>query len=204
MTTNRTLIACRECDCLQQEAALQARGAAQCARCGACLYRYKPHGLDHTLAFLAAAAILFVIATSFPLLSLDAQGLTTTTTLFGTAQALYEGGDTSVAALVFMTTILFPAVEIAAMLYMLAALKLGYVPRTLPLLFLAFEAVKPWGMTSVFMLGTLVSMVKLAHIATVIPGIALVALGGLIMMIAATEATYDPRALWRRVREVQA
>lgn len=195
------MIACRECDLLQQEVALRNRGTAQCARCGAVLYRGTTASLDHTLAFLVAAAILFVIAQSYPLLSLDAQGIETTATHIGMVRALYEDGEAALSGLVFMTTILFPALEIFAMLSMLVPLKVGVVPRALPVLFRTVEAVRPWGMSGVFMLGALVSLVKLQHIANVEVGIALFALGGFLLMLTASEAAYDARAMWARAAE---
>jgi paraquat-inducible protein A len=203
MTTTHTLIACRECDCLQREVPLPPGGVAQCARCGALLYRNKPACIAHTIAFFAAAAILFVVANLHPVLSLDAQGIETTTTLLGAARALNHAGYTSLGIVVVMTTIVFPAVEIAAMLYMLVSLHRGVVPRGLTLAFRAVEAVRPWGMIEVFMVGTLVSLVRLTHIATVIPGVGLYALGGVIVMLAAAESAYEPRVVWARVAELR-
>jgi paraquat-inducible protein A len=203
MTTTHTLLACPECDCLQREVELPVGHLAQCAQCNAPLYRNKPHTVEHTLAFFAGAAILFVIANMHPLLSLDAQGLRTTTTFIGSSQALYDHGETTLSILVFMTTILFPAVEIAAMIYMLAPLHRGRVPRHLAIVFRAVEAVRPWGMIQVFMVGTLVSLVKLAHIATVIPGPALFSLGGVILLFSAAEASYEPRMLWARAEALR-
>jgi paraquat-inducible protein A len=204
MTNPDTIIACRECDCLQRVVTPPRHGAAQCVRCGAELFRNKPRSLDHTLAFLFAAAVFLVIANSFPLLALDAQGVRNSTTLFGASEALFTTGDRSLAVLVFMTTILFPAAETAAMLYMLVSLKLGRVPVALTPAFRLVEAVKPWGMISVFMLGTLVSLVKLHNIATVIPGLALYSLGGFILMLTASEAAFEPRELWARARALSA
>ena len=204
MTKQDAIIACRECDCLQREVTPPLHGAALCVRCGAELYRYKPASLDHTLAFLGAAAIFFMIANSFPLLSLDTQGVTTSTTLFGTSHALYLSGDVAIAVLVFITTILFPGMEIAAMVYLLGGLKSGRVPEAFAPTFRLVEAIKPWGMVSVFMLGTLVSLVKLHSIATVIPGIALYALGAMILMLTASEASFEPRRLWARVSALRA
>ncbi len=204
MTKQDTIIACRECDCLQREVTPPLNGAAMCVRCGAELYRNKPASLDHTLAFLGAAAIFFMIANSFPLLSLDTQGVTTSTTLFGTSHALYVGGDHALAVLVFINTILFPGVEIAAMIYLVGGLKTGRVPHSFAPIFRLVEAIKPWGMVSVFMLGTLVSLVKLQSIATLIPGLALYSLGAMILMLTASEASFEPRQLWSRAQGLQA
>ena len=204
MTNPDTIIACRECDFLQREVTPPLHGTAQCVRCGAELFRNKPASLDHTLAFLLAAAVFFVIANSFPLLSLDAQGVRTTTTLFGASHALFVHGDPTLAVLVFMTTVLFPGLEIGSMLYLIANLKSGHWPRAIAPVFRLVEAIKPWGMISVFVLGALVSLVKLHNIATVVPGLALYSLGALILMLTASEAAYEPRALWARARTLRA
>lgn len=204
MTNQDTIIACRECDCLQREVTPPRRGAAMCVRCGAELFRNKPASLDHTLAYLVAAAIFLVIANSFPLLALDAQGVRNSTTLFGTSHALFASGEEALAVLVFITTILFPALEIATMLYLLGNLKADRLPVAFAPAFRLVESIKPWGMISVFMLGTLVSLVKLHSIATVIPGLALYSLGALILMLTASEAAFEPREMWARVRALQA
>jgi paraquat-inducible protein A len=203
MTDTGMIIACRECDCLQREVEPPPRGTAQCARCGAELFRAKPHSLDHTLAFLVAAAILFVVANSFPLLALETQGVRNETTLYGATEALWLAQDQTLAALVSMTTILFPAIEICLMIYLLASLQLGSLPAALPQIYRFVASIKPWGMISVFMLGTLVSLVKLQSIATVIPGLALYALGAQILMLTASEAAFEPRAVWARAEALK-
>ena len=119
------------------------------------------------------AAVLFLIANAFPIVGLEAAGHHSSTTLFGAVRQLYDDDMTSVAGLVFTTTILMPGLEIAALLYLLLPLKLGRVPRGLPAVFRLVHAVRPWGMVEVFMLGTLVALVKLAALASVVPGIAL-------------------------------
>ncbi|MGH7260597.1 MAG: paraquat-inducible protein A [Nitrospiraceae bacterium] len=194
-----SFIACHECDLLQREIALPPGGTACCPRCDGVLYRSIPDGADRTLAYMLGAAVLFVVANAFPIVALEAQGTRISTTLFGTVRTLHEQDMTSVAALVFVTTILMPALEIGAMLYMLLPLKLGWVPRELPAMFRLVQTVRPWGMVEVFMLGTLVSLAKLAHIAHVAPGVALWSFGALMFILAAAAASFDAHDLWARV-----
>jgi paraquat-inducible protein A len=49
------------------------------------------------------------------------------------------------------------------------------------------------------MLGVLVALVKIADYATVIPGVALFTLGGLVFVLAAMQASFDPREVWERI-----
>ena len=194
-----SLTACHECDLLQRETPVPPGGTARCARCGAVLYRNQRDGLDRTLAYALGAAVLFVVANAFPIVGLEASGNRTSTTLFGTVRTLHDQDMTIVAGLIFVTTILMPALEIGALIYMLLPLKLGRVPQGLPAVFRLVHAVRPWGMVEVFMLGTLVSLAKLAHLAHVVPGIALWSFGALMFLVAAAAASFDSHALWARV-----
>jgi paraquat-inducible protein A len=191
-----SLIACHECDLLQGEIVLPLGSTACCSRCGAVLYRNKPHSLDRTLAFMLGAAVLFVLANLNPLVSLEIQGNWNSTTLFGTVRTLHDQEMTSVALLVFATTILMPALEIGAMLYMLLPLRLGRLPKGLPALFRLIQTVRPWGMVEVLMLGILVSLAKLSQMAAVLPGIALWSFGAVMVLLAAAAASFEPRDLW--------
>lgn len=203
MSDARAIVACPECDLLQEEVDLGPRCVAECARCGAQLFRGIPHSVDSTLACMIGAAIFFVIANAFPVLSLEAQGLANSTTLLGSAQALYDDNERLVAILVFMTTVLLPGIEIAAMLYLLGSVRLGYVPRALSFAYRLTEAVRPWAMMHVFLIGVIVALVKLSHMATVVLGIGVYALAGAIVMVSAAVSMYEPRAFWARVKEIR-
>lgn len=197
------LIACHECDLLQREAvSLPPRGKALCGRCGAVLYRNHPDGLDRTLAYVLAAAVVFVLANAFPIVALDAQGNHTSTTLLHTVRVLHQDGVTSVAGLVFVTTFLVPALEIAALMYLLAPLRMGRIPPYFGRVFRLVHAVRPWGMVEVLLLGTLVSLAKLGHLAHVEPGIALWSFAALMVLLTAASAAFDAHALWERAGAV--
>ena len=63
----------------------------------------------------------------------------------------------------------------------------------------AVQAVRPWGMLEVFMLGALVSIVKLGQMAAVVVGPALYSIGALILVLAATNSAFNPRDVWSRL-----
>jgi paraquat-inducible protein A len=200
----RHLAGCPECDALQHVPPLQAGAAAHCVRCGVELFRCQPASLDRALAFLVAAAVLFVSANVQPLMELDARGMRTTTTIFGTAVALHEHGMSSVALLVLATTIVVPATQLAAMLAMLVPLRLGIVPPWLAATFRIEFALRTWVMVDVFMLGALVSLVKLKQIATVYPDLGLYGVAFYMMARAAAMQAYEPHEVWRRVNQLRA
>jgi paraquat-inducible protein A len=193
------LTQCHECGLLQRNPPLPLGGAARCGRCGANLHRNIPDSLDRTLALAVAGIVLFIVANSFPFLSLELQGQTTQTTLFAGVKDLYQQGLWELALVVGFTSILAPGLQLLLLLVVLIPLKSGRLPRGFASLFRYVEVLTPWGMMDVFMLGILVSTVKLADMATIIPGTSLFAFVVLIFVLAAAQASLDPDIVWSRV-----
>jgi paraquat-inducible protein A len=198
------LIACHECDLLQRETPLQRAAVARCARCNSELYRDHPDSVDRALAFTLAAMILFAVANAFPIVGLSVQGDLVETTLFGAAESLYRDGMWPIAGLVFVTTIAMPLLQMLTMAYLLLPLRLGGVPYAYDVVFRTLHVARPWAMTEVLILGMLVALVKLAVIASVVPGVSLWAFGAVMILLAAAAASFDPRELWARLQSASA
>lgn len=199
MTTGR-LLACHECDLLQRELPLPPAGVLRCRRCDAELSRSRPDSVDRALAFTLGAVVLFLIGNAFPMVGLDVNGNLVQTTLLGAARVLYDDGMWPIAALVLATTFVMPLLQMATMIYLLVPLRLGRVPYRFDVMFRVLQRVRPWGMTEVLILGMLVALVKLAHIASVVPGTALWTFGALMVLLAAASSAFDPREFWERTR----
>lgn len=197
--SSAAFILCRDCDLLQRGTRLAPRGVARCGRCGAELYRDHPHGLDHALPYTLAAIVLFVVANSVPILGLQVKGELVQSTLIGAIRRLFEQDMAPVAGLVALTMILAPLAELGALAWLLLPLKFGRVPPALGPVFHALTLAQSWSMVEVFMLGVMVALVKLAHLAHVVPGMALWSFAGLMLLLAAANAAFDPRAVWDRV-----
>jgi paraquat-inducible protein A len=193
------LVACHECDLLHQVQPLPEGGVAKCTRCGAVLHRHKKNSVDRTLSFAMAGLVLIVLANTFPFLALKSEGLVQETTLITGVKELYEQDMRSLAVLVFLTSILVPFIYIVGILYVVIPLKQNRLPWRLPLIFRFLRHIGPWGMLEVFMLGILVSMVKLAKMASIVPGVSLYAFVALIFVLAATTASLDSHLVWDRL-----
>src|SRR5262249_40835715 len=176
------LLGCPECDLLQRPIPLAAGQSALCSRCGATLYRAHPPTRDRALSFTLAALIAFGVTVVFPIVGLDVKGNLFQATLPGAAQALYQDNMAPLAALVVATTTLLPFVVLAVMAFHLLR-KPGSRPGAV--LLHTLRAARPWCMVEVFVLGVLVAIAKLAHMAHVAPGIGAWALGAFVVLWAA-------------------
>lgn len=194
-----SLDTCPECDTLHRRHPLGPGEKARCTCCGAVIYRRPRRRPEHVLALVATALVVYVIANATPIVELEVQGLTSSTTLFGAVLALWAEDRQAMAVLVFATTQLFPLLDMTVMLALLGA----HLRRHRPVWFapaLRFiQTLRPWGMTEVFMLGVVVSLVKLSGMARILPGPALWAFAILTVLLAMI-LTYDPRTLWREAK----
>jgi paraquat-inducible protein A len=192
------LIACHDCDLIHHIKPLPAKGVAVCTRCGAVLHRHKPNSLDRTLAFVVASLILFILANSFPFLGLKIGAQIRQTTLITGIYELYIQGMQIIAVLVLLTTVLVPLTQMICIFYILLPLKFGRPSKRLPRVLRFLQAIQPWGMMEVFMVGILVSVVKLAKMAKVIPGISLYSFLALIFVLAAMTVSLDAHLIWKK------
>jgi paraquat-inducible protein A len=191
------LVACRACDCVHRIVTVPPRGKALCRRCGAILYRNMPRSLDHAAALYLAAMILFLLANTFPFVALQYGDRIEHSRLISGGLALFQAGMGEIGFLVLLTSVVFPFLTLLGMLYLLLPLRCGIRPRWKTRVWLLVRALNPWSLIGVFMLGLLVSVVKLQDLAVIIPGVAFYAFIGLLVVSAAAVASFDPAVLWR-------
>jgi paraquat-inducible protein A len=191
-------IACHDCDLIHRINPLPAKGTAICIRCGAVLHKHKPNSLDRTLAFAFAGLILFILANSFPFLGLKIGAQVRQTTLITGIEELYLQGMQVIAILVLLTTVLVPFTQLMCLFYILLPLKLDRLPKRLPWVLRFLQTIQPWGMVEVFMVGILVSVVKLAKMAKIIPGISLYSFLALIFILSAMTVSLDAHLIWQK------
>lgn len=193
------LVACPDCDLLQRLPALEHGASARCSRCDAELWRCRADSLQRCLALALAAAVLYVIANTVPMLGLEAVGHRASTTVVGGAQRLWDDGRELVAVLVLFTAVIAPALQIGFMLAILLGARRPPAPRWVGTLLRHHPTAVLWSMIEVMMVGVLVALIKIADYATVVPGVALYVLGALVVLLAAIQSIFDPREVWARV-----
>ena len=109
----------------------------------------------------------------------------------------------AVACLVLVTTTLTPLLEICSLIWLVLPLMLGRRPPAFARVFRALQAAHPWAMVEVFILGILVALVKLSHLASVLPGPAMLCFGVLMLLLTTISAIIEPRDLWQAWEEAR-
>lgn len=196
------LIACPDCDLLQQQRPLHTHEVARCARCGATLYRHKPNSVDRTLMLSLAALVCFVLANSFPFMTMAVQGRMQESRLITGVIDLFRYEMYGLSMLVFLLTLLLPLMKILATLYVMAAVHFNWRLWQVVPIFRSVKTIAPWAMTEVYMLGVLVAYAKLQHTWEIIPGVALFSFAALIILMTATSMALSSREVWHRLEQL--
>ncbi|MFC1779776.1 paraquat-inducible protein A [Thermodesulfobacteriota bacterium] len=192
-------IACHECDLIHDIPAMPSRAAAVCVRCGCVLFRAKTDSIDRTLAWTLSGLVLYVVAVSFPFLAMKNGPIGNETGLLTGIEFLYRQGIIPLAALVLLTCILIPLIQMLGLLYVFIPLKLNVRVRYAIPVFRLFKHIKPWSMMEIYMLGILVSIVKLGKMATIVPGLAVIAFGILIFVLNFALSAVDEHMVWEKL-----
>lgn len=177
------LVGCEECDTIYRRVDLAVGERAYCECCGAELDR-QPKSFTSLLALVITAFIIFVIANSFPIVKVELQGNFSQTTLLGAAWTMFQIDRAFVGILILITTFIVPLIDLMLLMYVLTSIGIFKTrPKFLRLTLRVLFLFRVWGMVEVFLIGVLVTLVKLVGMVIVIPGIALWAFGILSILL---------------------
>lgn len=203
MRKGQDLIICEHCDSVYRRRTLARGQVSDCVVCGAVLERHQWLGVDGQFALIVASLIVFVIANVSPIVTLGFSGMTAATTLWGAVIAMWQDGAQIVAVLTALTLFFFPLAQITIFGWVLFFARDGRRAPGFSLAMSSLVRVKPWSMIEVFMLGTLVAVVKAHTYFDVVTGPGIWAFGFLTLLITVFSA-HDPRHLWDVTRDATA
>ncbi|MGI9327890.1 MAG: paraquat-inducible protein A [Pseudomonadales bacterium] len=194
--------ACPSCDLLVQIPALAPGSRANCGRCGHLLTSHNRHGFERAAAFGLSALILLLVACSFPFMSFERAGFMNEMTLPAAGFLLFQDGAVLLSVLVFGFILTVPTILLVVLLLLIYALKKGRRWQSLPLLGRMLTQLQPWSMVEVFVIGVIVSLVKLAAMANIVLGIAFWAYVGFALCFTAAFSSLDQHDLWDAIEDV--
>ncbi|MGJ0486086.1 MAG: paraquat-inducible protein A [Methylomicrobium sp.] len=193
------LEACPECDALLKPATLDAGDKAHCPRCGYLLQRAQKNSIERSLVLSITGLLLFIPANCLPLLGIKLLGNTKDDILLSGVVALYAEDMWAVATLVFLSSILFPLVNILLSLAISAHLYLNRPNRYLKRWMRWLQHLEEWAMLEVYTLGIIVACVKLSSMADLRFGMGLYAFVGLLLVTVALTGSLDRALFWQRI-----
>lgn len=191
------LALCRHCDWVQTMPELAAGEEASCSRCGLHLDARHPQPVLRPILYAGSALFMLLLANLFPFVSMFAAGNSNEMNFFDTSSVLFSEHHQWLAILIWLFIQAVPAACMLAVIY----LKLGmlfalpartWVARVLYML-------KPWSMVDIFLMGLIISFVKLVADADISLGPSFWAFCLFCLLHLRTFQVIDKRELWSKI-----
>lgn len=192
------LVACASCDWLHYRMKIEKGSRASCARCGHELYSRKPFSVDRTLAASLAGIVFLVLSLCLPFLSLSRSGISSSISVLDAVSALWTSDMQWLGLLSLALIALIPTMRLVLLAYVMTRLRyrLGIVPSMLSAMRWA-ERMEPWAMAEIFVVGVVVSLVKISDLATLSVGPAFWALLGLVVTTSLISVFFCKDSVWQ-------
>ena len=103
---------------------------------------------------------------------------------------------------VCLVLLVIPALRILGMLSILIPLKINKVPPHSKWTYFVVEWIAPWNMVEVFLIGILVTFVKLGGLAKILLGISFWAFVALVVVMIASNISVDRHRFWDQLESI--
>lgn len=176
---------------------------AHCPRCGYLLQRPRRHSIERTFALSVSGLILMMPANLMPLISIKIFGNSNDGSLWSGVVMLIKDDMWIVAALVFLSSMLFPVLTIILSLLISGHLFFDKPNPNLAVWMRWLQHLDEWAMLEVYMLGIIVACVKLSSLAELKFGFGLYAFVALLMVAVTLSSGLDHYQFWQRINDMQ-
>lgn len=159
---------------------------------------YPSPALARPFALGLAALIMTVPANVLPVLNTATPGSVRTDTIFSGIVGLCEDGMWGIGAIVFVASMLIPAMKLAGLAWLLWRVHRGVAepPRRLTRLYATLDFIGRWSMLDVFLVGFLAGVVQFGGLASIEPRAGIVAFAAVVVLTVLATDAFDPRWLW--------
>ena len=196
------LIACPSCDRLHDRQALKMGEFARCTRCRHVLQTCKPLSVDRTLAAVLAGIVLLLISLCLPFLSLSRAGIESTISVIDAVQSLWMSQMRWLGLLTFGFIVLLPLARLLLLGWVLWRIRFDRkVRRSMRVAFRWAIQLEPWAMADIFMVGVVVSLVKISSLANLEAGLAFWSLLALVVVSVLINLTLCKDSVWARMSQ---
>ncbi|MBV2204824.1 paraquat-inducible protein A [Stutzerimonas degradans] len=195
------LVACPECDLLMARPTLAHGQVAECARCGYELLRLRHRFVGPGLALVSAALLLYFPANFLPIMQLNLLGRVTDDTVWTGVLSLYRSDMQGIAFVVLLCSMVVPLLKLLCQFVVLLCIATRRAKSLGMLLYRTYHHLREWGMLEVYLLGILVSIIKLRDMAELSLGIGLACFAGLLVVQVWLELVMSPQQVWEALAE---
>jgi paraquat-inducible protein A len=192
-------MACHHCDQISFIPQLEQGQVAICSVCDGELAHSVEGHLEYALPMSVTALILMALSLSFTFISFSKQGLVQSIQLTDAASVMLQYGQPFLAMLINFTIIVLP-ISILVTILLLHGRAVSLLPKELQIwITKMLFMMKDWCMPEIFLVGVLVSLVKITSLAEISIGLSFWAFASFVICFIFTLIKLDKMAIWDEV-----
>lgn len=190
---------CPDCDMLLEKVPASHGERLECPRCSCVLMSPSDNSVEKTMALTLSGLILYIPANFLPLITFDAIGMKSTGTIWDSWLGLIHADFIFTGIMVLFTSILIPLAKLLMLLTVTWHIQSGCSTRNTAILFRWYHHLDEWGMLEVYMIGILVTIIKMLHMAHVEYDMGFFCFIGLLAATLCSSAAMDRYYFWEQI-----
>lgn len=191
-------IVCDQCHTSVSIPTLAHRQRAACPKCGHTLITFKNNATEKLIAYAFSALVFLLLSLPFNFLTFRASGQKHSIDLPSGITVLIENDYLSLAIITGLATVMLPGLVLVGLIWLSIAQLQQRRSFYLHRLFSVVKGLLPWSMAEIFLIGTLVSLIKINELADVTIGLSFCAFIGFSAFTTLAIMQFDPTryAMW--------
>lgn len=193
------LILCESCDYISHRNESHAGKRIRCPQCKSEFPKTHHNTIDKTIAFSLSALFLYYHAFFTPIIVIKSMGFSSSASIFESILGLYHQQEFLLASIVLFVSLIIP-LALPLILFSISILnKLHLAPQVQRRFMKSLQHFKEWGMTEVYFIGILVSIIKIYSSATIEynPGFFIFLIFNILVLL--TLYYLDEAMMWKQI-----
>ncbi len=193
------LIACPDCDMLLSRTEAPAGHSLVCPRCARKINRTTIDSVAKTLALSIAGLLMYLPAILLPLMTMKSYGFSDSANILDSIVNFYRNGYYFVSFMVLISAVLFPLFLLTSIFMISFQLYLQRYPSYLARLFRTYLHLEEWAMVEVYLLGILITIIKMGKNTEIFYHPGIFCFTGLVLLTLAIATVIDHDHFWQTI-----
>jgi len=193
------LLACPDCDLLLPRIEAPGGHSSICPRCGKTINRGTADSIIKSLSLSIAGLLMYLPAILLPLMTMKSFGFSDSANILDSIVNFYVNGYYFVSFMVLISAVVFPLVLLTSIFVISVQLYRHRYPSYLTRLFRLYLHLEEWAMVEVYLLGIMVTIIKMGDSADISYNTGIFCFAGLVLLTITIATVIDVDFFWQTI-----
>lgn len=193
------LTACPDCDLLLSRTEAPGGHSITCPRCGKTISRRTTDSIIKVLALSIAGLLMYLPAILLPLMTMESFGFSDSANILDSIVNFYRNDYYFVSFMVLISAVVFPFMLLTSIFIISIQLYMKRYPSYLTRLFRTYLHLEEWAMVEVYLLGIMVTIIKMNDTTEINYNTGIFCFTGLVLLTLTIATVVDNDLFWQTI-----